>query len=326
MAEHERKCASPAQGPNFLLTHLGPGISLHGGLGVPLSLGSLTSVSSSSSLLSCPLSSLSLQDSKIAGPLPVPLGSLSNAWQASKPVEVGGVSNSPGVEGQGGSPSLAELIQEHQSSSPDLFSSLSGLKNLSTLTTNPVSNASTTKTQHNNFPSNAPSPFPSPLPPPPGFFATLSLSDLISQHQAPTLQLQNHASITPPTEQKPAQVKQPSQRRGPHTVDLSVLMSQGSPEPPTPRGDSRSPTSPCLSRGIAGVFAEPSMFALTMCVQMRKRRSLCRRAGHPALPYGKPKEGVQQVPALHPITPFSFDTPSPDDIVKANQKKAFTRE
>lgn len=324
MAEHEHKCTSPSQGPNISINNFGPGpgISLSGGLGVPPSLSSLTSVSPASSLLSCSLSSLSLQDSKMVGSLPVPLGSLSKAWPSSKPVEVGGVSKSPGVAGQGGSPSLAELIQEHQSNSPDLFSSLPGLQNLSTLSTNPLS--STAKTQHSSFTlNNLPKPPPNA---PPGFSMTPSLSDLISQHQAPTPKLQNH---TPAKDQKPVKSKQSSHLPKPQTVDLSVLMSQLSPEPSAPRHINRSPISPHSNRKVAGVFAEPSVFALTMCMQMRKARSQCSRVGHPTFPYSKPMARVKErvvVSPLHHITPFSFDTPSPDDIVKANQKKAFTRD
>ncbi|XP_047663569.1 uncharacterized protein LOC113635267 isoform X2 [Tachysurus fulvidraco] len=334
MAEHEHKHASPAQGPNISISlGLGPGISLSSGLGVPPGLSSLTSVSPASSLLSCSLSSLSLQDPKVAGSLPVPLGSLSNVWQASKAVDVGGVSKSPGVGGQGGSPSLAELIQEHKSNSPDLFSSLPGLQNFSGLTTNPLCNTNTTKSQHSSTGLNN-LPFPTltanpPLPLPPGFTVTPSLSDLISQHPAPTPKLQSHVPTTPLKEHKAVRAKQSSRIRKPEHVDLSTLMAQTSPEPSAPRSVSHSPASPCSNRTAAGVFAEPSVFALTMCVQVRKRRSQRSRVRHPAFPYNKPmmrvKEGVQVSP-LHHITPFSFNTPSPDDIVKANQKKAFTRE
>ncbi|KAF4077945.1 hypothetical protein AMELA_G00193920 [Ameiurus melas] len=339
MAEHERKRASPAQGPNISLTsfgtsslgqslQLGPGISLSGGLGVLPGLGSLTSVSPTSSLLSCSLSSLSLQDSKMAGSLPVPLRSLSNSWKASKPV--GGVSKSPGGGGQSGSLSLAALFEEHQSNSPDLFNSVPLLHNLSTLTANPPSNGNTNKPQRSSLGPNNMPPLALPLPkhppntPLPGFSSTPSLSELVSQHRAATPKR---------PKQKPAQAKQSSQVREPQNVDLSVLISQTSPEPSTPRDYSRSPASPCsnrsMKRNLAGVFAEPSVFALTMCVQMRKRRSQCSRAGRQAFQYSKQTARVKeraQGPPLHHIMPFSFDTPSPDDVVKANQKKAFTRE
>ncbi|KAK3519371.1 hypothetical protein QTP70_026854 [Hemibagrus guttatus] len=251
MAEHEHKCESPAQGPAISINSFGSS---------SLCLGHPTS-----SLLSCSLSGLSLQDSKMVESSPAPLGSLSNAWQASKPVEVGGVSKSPGVGGQGGSPSLAELIQEHQSSSPDLFSSLPGLQNLSTLSTNPLSNS--TKTHHSSFfLSNLPLPkpppnAPPPNAPPPGFSVTPSLSDLISQHQAPTPKLQSHTPTTPVQEQKLVKAKRSYK---PQTIDLSVLMSESSPEPSAAQHKSRSPVSPRSNRKVAGVFAEPSVFALTM--------------------------------------------------------------
>ncbi|XP_029546247.1 HBS1-like protein isoform X2 [Salmo trutta] len=96
----------------------------------------------------------------------------------------------------------------------------------------------------------------------------------------------------------------------------------------------------------SSVFARPSVFALTLSVRApsrgmmkRRRRRMMMKAvgdlrlevrggGHPAFLYGTQTQLVkakEQTPLL-PITPFTFDTPSPDDVVRANQKKAFTRE
>lgn len=324
MAEHQHKHADSAQGPrNFGSSSLGQisGISLSGGLGAPPSLSSLASVNPTPGLLSCSLGSLSLRDSKMAGSLPVPLGSLSNAWQASKPVEVGVAGKSSGVGGQGGSPSLAALIQEHQSNSPDLFNSVPGVQ----LSTN---NADTAETQHGRLGLDSLPTLPPPKPPPnapnPGCFPKPPLSDSVSQRRAASPRPRNYSPLK---SREQSVGTKPSSK--PHHVDLCALMSQTSPGPSTPR----SPVSPRpdrpTHRSAAGVFAEPSVFALTVCVQMRKRRSQCSGAGPQAFPLSKQmargKEGVQG-PPLHHIAPFKFDTPSPDDIVKANQKKAFTRE
>ncbi|XP_036446616.1 HBS1-like protein isoform X2 [Colossoma macropomum] len=300
---------------------LGPGVSLSSGLTVGLStcpgLGNL-SISPASSLLSCSLGSLSLQDPTVATPLPVPLGSLSNVLQASKPVEMNRASRSSGIGGQGGSPSLAELIQEHQNSSPDLFSSVPGPQNTCTATPQTVSGANTTKTPH--------------------FSAVPSLSDRLSKPQA--AKRPQHPAIFMPlkgrSEDKkskyPPQVSL-SPKNVVQNVDLSALMLQTSPSVSPHCHDNRSPVSLCSDQhfsswNVPSVFAEPSVFALTLCVRM-KRRNQRSVPVHKAFLYSrqmaKVKERVQG-PPLHHITPFSFDTPSPDDIVKANQKKAFTRE
>ncbi|KAM6433050.1 uncharacterized protein O9250_000403 [Rhynochetos jubatus] len=74
--------------------------------------------------------------------------------------------------------------------------------------------------------------------------------------------------------------------------------------------------------------ARPSAFALTLCLRYPPKGYKRQTVGiHKAFLYSrqvqdvKPKETVP----LIAITPFDFKSASPDDIVKAHQKKAFTR-
>lgn len=141
---------------------------------------------------------------------------------------------------------------------------------------------------------------------------------------------------------------------GDQSVDLSALMAQSSHGGVlfACRHDKglSSPSAVALRsdhhRHGSSVFARPSVFALTLSVRApsrgkrRRRRMMMMKeavgdlrlevggGGHPAFLYGTQTQLVkakEQTPLL-PITPFTFDTPSPDDVVRANQKKAFTRE
>ncbi|KAK6297888.1 hypothetical protein J4Q44_G00324710 [Coregonus suidteri] len=138
---------------------------------------------------------------------------------------------------------------------------------------------------------------------------------------------------------------------GGQSVDLSALMAQSSHGGvlSARRRDNglSSPSTVAMrsDRHGSSVFAPPSVFALTLSVRApsrgkkRRRRMMmvkavggqrleARGGGHPAFLYGTQTQLVkakEQTPLL-PITPFTFDTPSPDDVVRANQKKAFTRE
>uniref|UniRef100_A0A8D0BDC8 HBS1 like translational GTPase n=1 Tax=Salvator merianae TaxID=96440 RepID=A0A8D0BDC8_SALMN len=74
--------------------------------------------------------------------------------------------------------------------------------------------------------------------------------------------------------------------------------------------------------------ARPSPFALTLCLHYPPKR--CKRKTvniHKAFLYNRqiPEVNINEIGPLLDITPFDFKSPSPDDIVKSGQKKAFTR-
>ncbi|XP_010114027.1 PREDICTED: uncharacterized protein LOC104476066, partial [Chlamydotis macqueenii] len=80
---------------------------------------------------------------------------------------------------------------------------------------------------------------------------------------------------------------------------------------------------------VKALRARPSAFALTLCLHYPPKGYKRRTVGmHKAFLYSrqvqdvKPKETGPRIA----ITPFDFKSASPDDIVKANQKRAFTRE
>lgn len=124
------------------------------------------------------------------------------------------------------------------------------------------------------------------------------------------------------------------------TVDLSALMAQANRASPHHFDtDLPSPSSPTpLALGLDfSVFAKPSVFAVTLSFQsrrqQRRRRNVLRAKlkdmgmFYQSLLCKSPLQdkSKKQLTPLLPIVPFCFDTPSPDDIVRANQRKAFTR-
>lgn len=143
-----------------------------------------------------------------------------------------------------------------------------------------------------------PAPFMEPYTPPPAPLVPVGRSrDGVNNHRP------SHRS---PRSSKPSR-----------TIDVGALLEQFDDASPLYFSEALS----SFSR-TASVFAKPSVFARALSFQSLQRRNIVkeiiqdqgRGSGHP-----------EQCTPLSPITPFLFDTPSPDDIVQANQRKAFTR-
>ncbi|XP_069708028.1 uncharacterized protein [Phaenicophaeus curvirostris] len=74
--------------------------------------------------------------------------------------------------------------------------------------------------------------------------------------------------------------------------------------------------------------ARPSAFALTLCLRYPPKGYKRRTTGvHKAFLYNRQVQDVKpkETGPMIAITPFDFKSASPDDIVKASQKRAFTR-
>ncbi|XP_053144270.1 HBS1-like protein isoform X2 [Hemicordylus capensis] len=74
--------------------------------------------------------------------------------------------------------------------------------------------------------------------------------------------------------------------------------------------------------------ARPSAFAITLCLHYPPKRCKRKTASlHKAFLYSRQMQEVKinEIGPLLAITPFDFKSPSPDDIVKLGQKKAFAR-
>ncbi|XP_035624342.2 nascent polypeptide-associated complex subunit alpha, muscle-specific form-like [Oncorhynchus keta] len=179
-----------------------------------LSLGTLALLNSNSAPiatsppnhLASSLGSLSLGNPKLTAPsanmAPPSFGSLSSVLQSSRPMEIATGGGAKGADPKG-SPSLAELIQEHSNSSPTLYRTLPGLHGNSSI---PIAHGNTAQTAVGPAPA-----------------LTRSLSQL-PQPQGP---LNTHCSpqtqITTPPE--------------PHVFPLSVLASHRQPVSTVPAAD-----------------------------------------------------------------------------------------
>ncbi|XP_067097479.1 HBS1-like protein isoform X2 [Osmerus mordax] len=203
----------------------------------------------------------------------------------------------------------------------------------------------------------ASAPFKPSLPvPPPGLTGALSLSQLSSLHVTTTTAAASSntpeyslASLLSPGKTLGGRVLSDSLREevqaspkrpwSGQSVDLSTLMAQSPRDSPHCHDDDLSPPPAVRFGSDPTIFARPSVFALALFVRSashegRMRRRMMKAPGGQgpartcrAFLYATQTQMLKakkQTPLL-PITPFGFDTPSPDDVVRANQKKAFTR-
>lgn len=309
-----------------------------------LSLGTLASLNMSSgsqssapSLLSVPLSNLSLNTSTTkTSSLQAPSG-----FSLSSLLSTTGSQSSPGAGGQTktasstGSPSLSDLIQEHSNCSSNAKTATPPAQTLS---------LSELAAQHRG--KNTHTPLGIPAPPlsstvtPVSFGEAVSVTDLALRNQANSHLTESGTFIEPytsstapfapagsPTEgvknHKPSH-RNPRSSKPRLTIDIGALMEQS---------EDTSYFSEVLSSfpRTASVFAKPSVFACALLFQSQRlqRRNLLKKrvqdqgtgSDHQDLSSDPP----EPCPPPSPITPFLFDIPSPDDIIRANQRKAFTR-
>ncbi|XP_034999395.1 HBS1-like protein isoform X3 [Hippoglossus stenolepis] len=198
----------------------------------------------------------------------------------------------------------------------------------------------------------------------PGLSELLSFSCLASEHQDKTSTTSygsqySLSSLLSPAKPERADVSPESTLEGgvkctldhkpyhqnsrPHkpgeSIDLSALMAQSHEVGPSLFDDnlpSPSSSSPVALGLDSSVFATPSVFAITLSTQSRRQQKRTRNllkgkirchrtgSGYQAFLCKPQEKSKEQLTPLSPVVPFRFDTLSPDDIVRANQQKAFT--
>ncbi|KAM7118470.1 LOW QUALITY PROTEIN: uncharacterized protein J5F26_003047 [Ciconia maguari] len=130
---------------------------------------------------------------------------------------------------------------------------------------------------------------------------TGSLSSLALSKVSPLREVEN-LSLSGFNSETIEQNKKPKRGLTPKRADLSLLMK--------------------------ALRARPSAFALTLCLRYPPKGDKRRTCMHKSFLYSRQIQDVKpkETGPIIAITPFDFKSASPDDIVKANQKRAFTRE
>lgn len=254
-------------------------------------------------------------------------------------------------------PSLAELLEEHTGNSPGQCVTLSDLCNQSAASLGSLSLSQlASRSQSANGVSELTGSLSSLAfckTAPTRDLENLSLSDLIAK----TIELDNSQIKKDSFELSLSEMRSPEVDSN---IDLSVLiktpefvpkpivdpsvaltpdtkvLSSKLGKPCNPTQDSKKAKRACLARETPlslpwtkALAARPSAFASTLCLRYPLRS--CKRRTlelYKTFLYSRQVQDVsdKEISPLVAITPFDFKSASPDDIVKANQKRAFTRE
>ncbi|XP_021245612.1 HBS1-like protein isoform X3 [Numida meleagris] len=259
-----------------------------------------------------------------------------------------------------GSTSLADLLQEHQESGAGHCYSLADLYTQSTASVTDENLGTSSLSQLVSQPQTS-----SGMPELTGSLSSLALSTVSPLKEVENLTLSDliaEAIEVDDTQQKPnfsvlsvTELK-PSKRTN---IDLSVLLKNAdAPAEQNVIGQSnilipetkslKAKQGKCSGLGktnknrrgltckrrdlslswMKALRARPSAFALTLCLPYPPKGFKRRTIGmHKAFLYSRQVQDVKpkEIAPQTTITPFDFKTASPDDIVKANQQKAFTR-